>query len=653
MSQGLELSGTSPIATARTSSGDAHEELFDPNTFDSAEEVVDFVGNVLESSTEVSIVATDPAGLIMLWNLGARRLYGYAPSEAIGRSWTMLHVAQDLQRGLPAEIMECALREGKWQGTVARMRKDGSLFSARVVTTPRRRAGGEHAGFLLMSADISEQVQLNRELDYARSLLELAPDAMVIVDSEGAIQLANAATERIFGYTRDALVGAPVELLIPDRYQERHPGHRASFFSSPRARSMGQGLDLWARRQDGSEFPVEISLSPLETDDGLLSMAAIRDVTERKRAEGKFSGLLESAPDAMVIVNAHGEIQLANAETTKLFGYRREELIGRDVEMLIPLRYHGRHPGHRSDFFSAPQARAMGAQLDLSGRRKDGVEFPIEISLSPLETEDGLLATAAIRDVTERKRVERDLSDANHQLESASRAKDRFLASMSHELRTPLNAILGFTGTLLMELPGALNAEQTKQLRTVQRSGRHLLSLINDLLDLARIESGKMRLRIEPIECSELLAEVVTGLRPLADQKQIALTLVDGERELELRSDRRALSQILINLTNNAIKFTDAGGVTLELGRRCEQGCTLTRFTVRDTGCGIRDEDRELLFAAFAQVGGADANPYEGTGLGLYICRTLAPLISGSITFESEIGTGSTFTLEIREPVTP
>jgi PAS domain S-box-containing protein len=532
MSAGIEPRGASPTATAVASSGATHDELFDPTTFDSVEEIVDFVGNVLESSTEVSIVATDPAGLIMLWNEGAQRLYGYAPSEVIGRSWTLLHVEQDVQRGLPAEIMECALREGKWQGTVARARKDGSRFSARVVTTPRRRLNGEHAGFLLMSSDISEQVRLNRELDYARSLLE-------------------------------------------------------------------------------------------------------------------------SAPDAMVIINRDGKIQLANAETVKLFGYGSDELIGNGVEMLIPLRYHDRHPVHRDGFFAAPQARPMGAQLDLSGRRKDGVEFPIEISLSPLETEEGLLATAAIRDVTERKRVERDLSDANRQLESASRAKDRFLASMSHELRTPLNAILGFTGTLLMELPGALNEEQTKQLRTVQRSGRHLLSLINDLLDLARIESGKMQLHLEPIACHALLEELAAGLRPLADQKEITLEVLGVAEELELHSDRRALSQVLINLANNAIKFTDSGSVTLALERRQAQDGTLTRFAVSDTGCGIRDEDRELLFAAFAQVGSAGANPYEGTGLGLYICRTLAPLLGGAITFESEIGSGSTFTLELREPATP
>jgi PAS domain S-box-containing protein len=615
------------------------------------EELVGFLGSVLEASTEYSLIATDVDGVIVAWNEGARRLYGYDASEIVGQPKSLLHTEADLRRGLPKAMMKQALERGKWEGRVERVRKNGGSFIARVILTPRTDEEGNAAGFLLLSLDFTHEVMVSEELErsqaYTRAVLESAPDAMVIVNRKGEIQLANAATETLFGYAREELIGRHVEMLIPDRYRDRHPGHRSGFFAMPRSRPMGAGLELAGKRKDGVEFPVEISLSPFETEEGPLATAAIRDVTERKRAEGKFSGLLESAPDAMVIVNKAGETQLANAETERLFGYTREELIGRPVEKLIPLRYHGRHPGHLRDFFSQPRGRPMGAGLELSGRRKDGSEFPVEVSLSPLETEEGLLATAAIRDVTERKRFEQDLREANVQLEAANRAKDRFLASMSHELRTPLNAILGFTGTILMGMPGPLNDEQAKQLRTVQANGRHLLSLINDLLDLARIEAGKLELKPEPIDCLELLEDVARGLRPLADEKGIALSVTAADRRREVSNDRRAVRQILINLTNNAIKFTDDGGVCLELSETERDGKLVTRLTVTDSGLGIKPADQARLFAAFEQIERSTAHPYEGTGLGLYICKTLATLIGAGITFESEFGAGSSFTLEL------
>ena len=490
----------------------------------------------------------------------------------------------------------------------------------------------------------------------------------IATDEKGVIQIFNVGAERMLGYAAADVMNkiTPADISDPQEVIARAkalsvelattitPGFEALVFKA--SRGIEDIYELTYIRKDGSRFPAVVSVTALrDAQGGIIGYLLIgTDNTARKQIEAERQkldqrlrdqhfytrSLIESNIDALMTTDPLGIITDVNGQMEALTGNSRDELIGSEFK-----RYFT-DPGRAEDGVRLVLRDTKVTNYELTARHRDGHETVVSYNATTFFDRDGRLqgVVAAARDVTERRRFEVALQDKNLELENANLAKDRFLASMSHELRTPLNGVIGFTGTLLMGLPGPLTGEQREQLSTVDSSARHLLSLINDLLDLAKIESGKVDLRPERVDLRELVEEVMSTLRPAVVAKGLRLEgVLPSSGPVYLWTDRRAVTQVLLNLGGNAVKFTERGEVRIELSQ-ADRALAPIEIAVRDTGIGIREEDQAKLFTAFTRLDQARGRP-EGTGLGLHLSQKLAELLGGRITLESREGAGSTFTL--------
>jgi len=498
----------------------------------------------------------------------------------------------------------------------------------------------------------TEQLQREAELQEQAQFLELAHDGIIVRAWDGTIHYWNRGAELLYGWSRNEALGRRAHDLL-----NSVPVNLESIEKTIQEAGYWEG-ELQLTRRDGVRITVLSRWTARRTDQGPREILEVnRDITERKKFESalhhkstvlertnaRFRQLLDSSPDGMLSFGQNGDIVQVNSQAERLFGYSREELVGQSIEILLAERSQPGLVQRRLGYTGEPQARRVNVQLELIGRRKDGREFPVDISVSPVETEEGTLLVSSVRDATERKAFERTLHDKNIELEKAVAAKDLFLAGMSHELRTPLNAIIGFAGTLLMRLAGPLTPDQDRQLKTIEASGKHLLALINDILDLAKIESGSVSVDLHETPCLEVLEDVVCSLRPLAEAKSIGFEVKLPEQPLQVMTHRRAFSQIVFKLGCNAIKYTEQGWVRLEIVTVARSDQRLAAVHVIDTGSGLTPEEQENLLRILEQETSEIAA--SEPGLGLRLCHKLADLIGGRIEFESEYGKGSRFTL--------
>jgi len=593
-----------------------------------------------------AMVVVNQSGKIVLLNVQAEKQFGYRRDELLGQRVTNI-----IPRGFAERLVADDLRSAEDAlaqeiGTgieLNALRKDGSEFPIEIMLSPLESAEG-----MLITAAIRDisvrrnaaRVLAQMEGKYA-GLLEAAPDAMVVVNQGGEIVLLNLQAEKQFGYRRDELLGQKVTNIIPEGFAERLVADDLRSAEDALAQEIGTGIELNALRKDGSEFPIEIMLSPLESAEGMLITAAIRDISVRRNAEkhlaqmeGRYRGLLEAAPDAMVVVNQSGEIVLLNLQAEKQFGYRRNELLGQKVTNIIPQGFAERLIADGLRSAEDALAQQIGTGIELSGRRKDRTEFPIELMLSPLGSAEGTLVTAAIRDISVRNAAEADLLNKVEELNRSNEELGQFAYIASHDLQEPLRMVASYTQLLSRRYAGKLDSDADEFIAFAVDGATRMQRLIQDLLAYSRVGTkGKDLLNTSS---EGALQHALSNLRGAIEESGAVVT---HDPLPEVMADEMQLVQLFQNLVGNAIKYQKPGIPKIHIAAL--NGGKQYRFSVQDNGLGIDPQYFERIFGMFQRL--HKREEFAGTGIGLAICKKIVERHGGQISVESQPGVGSTF----------
>jgi PAS domain S-box-containing protein len=605
---------------------------------------------LLEAAPDAMVVV-DKDGEIVLLNVQAESQFGYSRNELIGQKVKCI-IPEGFAERLIADGTRTAAQALSQQiGTGIELigrRKDGTEFPIEIMLSPLESA----EGILVTAAirDITVRKEAERHLAQMegryRGLLEAAPDAMVVVNERGEIVLLNAHAEKQFRYWRDELIGQKVKSIIPEGFAERLIADGTRTAAEALAQQIGTGIELTGRRKDGSEFPIEIMLSPLQSNDGVLVTAAIRDISVRKEAEkhlgqmeGRYRGLLEAAPDSMVVVNQSGEIFLLNAQAEKHFGYSRDELIGQKITNIIPVGFAERLIADGARTAAEALAQQIGTGIELIGKHKGGSEFPIEIMLSPLESAGEILVTAAIRDITVRKEAEANLVQKIEELKRSNEELEQFASVASHDLQEPLRMVASYTQLLSKRYKGKLDSDADEFIAYAVDGANRMQQLIQDLLTYSRV--GKRGLEMLDVSSDQALRKSLVNLRGAIEESG---ALVTHDLLPQVKADEVQLVQLFQNLVGNAIKYQGPGVPHIHISA-LKNGAPRWTFSVNDDGLGIDSQFFERIFGMFQRLHKRDE--FEGTGMGLAICKKIVERHGGTISVESTPGLGSTFRFDL------
>jgi PAS domain S-box-containing protein len=607
---------------------------------------------LLEAAPDAMVVV-NTRGEIVLLNVQAEKQFGYSRDELIGQQVKNIIPEGFAERLIADDLRsaEDALAQKIGTGIeLTARRKDGSEFPIEIMLSPLESA----EGILVTAAirDISVRREAEKHLARMegryRGLLEAAPDAMVVVNTGGEIVLLNVQAEKQFGYSRDELIGQQVKNIIPEGFAERLIADDLRSAEDALAQQIGTGIELTALRKDGSEFPIEIMLSPLESAEGILVTAAIRDISVRKaserhlaRMEGRYRGLLEAAPDAMVVVNPTGEIVLLNAQAESQFGYSRDELIGQKVTNIIPEGFAERLVADALRSDEDALAQQIGTGIELTALRKNGTEFPIELMLSPLESAEGILVTAAIRDITARRLAEAHLLEKVDELNRSNVELGQFAYIASHDLQEPLRMVASYTQLLARRYRGKLDSDADEFIAFAVDGAARMQRLIQDLLAYSRV--GTKGQELIDTSSEEALGQALINLRGSIEASG---ALVTHDPLPAVLADEMQLIQLFQNLVGNAIKYQSSGVPLVHVSAAKNGGAKWT-FKIKDNGLGIDPQYFERIFGMFQRL--HKREEFAGTGIGLAICKKIVERHGGNISVESEPGHGSTFSFALAE----
>jgi PAS domain S-box-containing protein len=580
-----------------------------------------------------AMVVVNQSGEIVLLNLQAEKQFGYRRDELLGQQVTNIIPEGFAERILSDGTRTAAEALAQQIGTgieLNALRKNGTEFPIEIMLSPLDSAEG-----ILITAAIRDiTVRRESEAKYA-GLLEAAPDAMVVVNQSGEIVLLNLQAEKQFGYHRDELLGQQVTNIIPEGFAERILSDGTRTAAEALEQQIGTGIELNALRKNGTEFPIEIMLSPLENADGILFTAAIRDITVRREAEAKYTGLLEAAPDAMVVVNQSGEIVLLNLQAENQFGYPRDELLGQQVTNIIPEGFAERLTADALRSREDALTQQIGTGIELDGRRKDGSSFPIELMLSPLQNVDGILVTAAIRNITVRRKADANLVQKIEELSRSNQELENFAYIASHDLQEPLRMVASYTQLLARRYKGKLDSDADEFIAFAVDGASRMQRLIQDLLLYSRV--GTKGADLVDTSSEEALQQALHNLTATITDSG---AIVTHDALPHVCADEIQLVQLFQNLIGNAIKYQKPGTPEIHISV-VKDGWKKWMFSIKDNGLGIEPQYFERIFGMFQRL--HKREEFAGTGIGLAICKKIVERHGGTIAVESEYGHGSTF----------